>query len=66
MMKSKFLGYVIAINMFKGGVGKSTLTQLMADILSARGFKVLVIDVDPQGTVTKKFQRQYDLKFYFV
>lgn len=62
MMKSKFLGYVIAINMFKGGVGKSTLTQLMADILSARGFKVLVIDVDPQGTVTKKFQRQYDLK----
>lgn len=51
----------MAINMFKGGVGKSTLTQLMADILSAMGFKVLVIDVDPQGTVTKKFQRQYDL-----
>lgn len=57
----KKLGYVLAINMFKGGVGKSTLTQLMADILSAKGFKVLVIDVDPQGTVTKKFQRQYDI-----
>lgn len=54
-------GYVLAIHMFKGGVGKSTLTQLMADILSAKGFKVLVIDVDPQGTVTKKFQRQYDI-----
>ena len=60
-VENEKLGYVIAINMFKGGVGKSTLTQLMADILSARGFKVLVIDVDPQGTVTKKFQRQYDL-----
>ncbi|EMF0336533.1 AAA family ATPase [Enterococcus faecium] len=60
-MKKLNLGYVMAINMFKGGVGKSTLTQLMADILSAMGFKVLVIDVDPQGTVTKKFQRQYDL-----
>lgn len=60
-VENEKLGYVIAINMFKGGVGKSTLTQLMADILSAKGFKVLVIDVDPQGTVTKKFQRQYDL-----
>ena len=60
-MKIEKLGYVIAINMFKGVVCKSTLTQLMANILSARGFKVLVIDVDPQGTVTKKFQRQYDL-----
>lgn len=60
-MENNNLGYVMAINMFKGGVGKSTLTQLMADILSARDFKVLVIDVDPQGTVTKKFQRQYDL-----
>lgn len=54
-------GKVVAVHMFKGGVGKSTLTQLMADILSAKGFKVLVIDVDPQGTVTKKFQREYDL-----
>ncbi len=56
MMKSKFLGYVIAINMFKGGVGSQLVLELMADILSARGFKVLVIDVDPQGTVTKKFK----------
>lgn len=59
-VKKDLLGYVITINMSKGGVGKSTLTQLLADIYSSMGFRVLVIDADPEATVTKKMQRQHD------
>jgi CO dehydrogenase maturation factor len=35
----------------KGGVGKTTLAGVMARILSARGFKVLSIDADPDSNL---------------
>lgn len=54
----------IFINMFKGGVGKSTLTEILTFLINyyARMLKehedidlnVLVIDIDPQGTLSKK------------
>ena len=37
----------------KGGVGKSTCTVAMAEIMSAAGFRVLVVDLDSQGNATK-------------
>lgn len=46
---------VIAVQNFKGGVGKSTITKHFADYLALRGFKVLVIDCDPQGSTTTMF-----------
>lgn len=43
---------VITAGNFKGGVGKSTTAATLAQGLSLRGHKVLVIDTDPQGSLT--------------
>lgn len=42
----------------KGGVGKTTSTAVCAEILSAAGFKVLAIDFDSQGNLTKMLTRE--------
>ena len=43
---------VVTVSNFKGGVGKSTITYNLAHELSKRGKKVLLIDIDPQGTLS--------------
>lgn len=43
---------IITFASSKGGVGKSTLCVNLAVELVARGQRVLVLDADPQGTVT--------------
>lgn len=43
---------VITVGNFKGGVGKSTTAATLAQGFSLRGHKVLVIDTDPQGSLT--------------
>ena len=37
----------------KGGVGKTTLLREIGFYLSATGHKVLFVDCDPQGNLTK-------------
>jgi chromosome partitioning protein len=45
----------ISIGNFKGGVGKTTTAVTLAQGMSLLGHKVLVIDTDPQGSLTTLF-----------
>jgi chromosome partitioning protein len=46
---------IISIINYKGGVGKTTLTANLAAALAMRGEKILVIDLDPQASLTFSF-----------
>ncbi len=54
---------IMAIQSFKGGVGKSTLTAHIAQYFALQGYRVGVIDCDPQGSTTALFgvNPDYDL-----
>lgn len=46
----------------KGGVGKSTIAVQFAMRASSMGYRVLVIDMDPQGHATLSVDKQYVLE----
>ena len=46
---------VIAVQNFKGGVGKSTVTCHLAHYFAVQGYRVLVVDCDSQATTTTLF-----------
>jgi chromosome partitioning protein len=48
---------VVSVINYKGGVGKTTLTANLGAELAARGRRVLLIDLDPQASLTFSFYR---------
>ncbi len=48
-------GITITVANFKGGVAKTTSAVTLAQGLSMRGHRVLLIDLDPQGSATTLF-----------
>lgn len=46
---------VIASMIFKGGTGKTVLAVHFAQYLSLRGYRVLLVDLDPQASATTLF-----------
>jgi chromosome partitioning protein len=46
---------IIAVQNFKGGVGKSTVTTHLAHYFGVQGYRVLVVDCDSQATTTTLF-----------
>ncbi|WP_341719276.1 AAA family ATPase [Micromonospora sp. FIMYZ51] len=47
--------YVVSVINYKGGVGKTTVTANLGAELANRGMKVLLIDLDPQASLTFGF-----------
>ena len=52
---SIFMAKILAFCSHKGGVGKTTSAACFADLLSKRGYHVLLIDTDSQGNLSKRF-----------
>lgn len=48
---------VVSVINYKGGVGKTTLTANLGAELAARGHRVLLIDLDPQASLTFSLYR---------
>lgn len=46
---------MVAVQNFKGGVGKSTVTTHLAHYFAVQGYRVLVVDCDSQATTTTLF-----------
>lgn len=53
---------IVSVINYKGGVGKTTLTANIAAELAHRGKKVLMIDLDPQASLTFSFISPEDWK----
>lgn len=52
----------ITIGNQKGGIGKTLINCLVAETLAEKGFKVLLIDLEPQAHATALFKRKYNFE----
>ena len=53
----------IMVGIQKGGVGKSTTTSIVAEILAQAGYRVLVVDLDSQGNSTQMLTQRNIYEF---
>src|SRR5690606_32247380 len=53
---------VVAVANFKGGAAKTTTAVHLAQYLALRGYRVLLVDLDSQASLTALFGLQPDLE----
>jgi cellulose biosynthesis protein BcsQ len=53
---------IVSVVNLKGGVGKTTVTAQLAMGLSSRGYRVLMVDLDLQGSLSALFVNETDLE----
>lgn len=53
---------IVSVLNLKGGVGKTTLTAYLAWALADRGYRVLLVDLDLQGSLSSFFLSGHDLR----
>ena len=58
--------YTIGVVSTKGGVGKTTLAANLGAILADFGLRVLLIDTDPQASLSKYFELQTEAELGLV
>jgi len=58
-LKSKENNNVISIHSFKGGVGKTTMSMNIADVLYDKNKNIVLIDFDPQYNLTDFLLSKY-------
>ena len=51
---------VVSVINYKGGVGKTTVTANLAAFLAGKGKRILIIDLDPQASLTFSFFQPED------
>ena len=54
-VKEDYIVKVISVINYKGGVGKTTLTANLGAYAASEGRRVLMIDLDPQASLTFSF-----------
>lgn len=55
-------GTVITIAQQKGGAGKTTLAAHLAVALTGRGKSLAIVDIDPQGSLSRWFQNREETR----
>jgi len=58
--------HVISVMNYKGGVGKTTITANLGAELARQGWKVLLIDIDPQTNLTFSFITPGEWEKYYA
>jgi len=53
----------VAVQSFKGGVAKSVTSVYLAQFLAEKGYRVLIVDCDPQASATSSFGYVPDIAF---
>jgi chromosome partitioning protein len=57
---------IVSVINYKGGVGKTTLTANLGARLASRGMRVLLVDLDPQSSLTFSFLPTEDWEARFA